>query len=516
MKKPVFRALRTMMLVVLLPALSVHLVACDPENVAGGVNSDTENVAGSGNGETVYTDSEVAVTGVVDAFGCTYANVSGYANLLPAGSGNPVFGVELIEINAAEGDAARQSLSIELDDNVFTVAFSDLTPSTEYKYRSFVTYGRITYYGEYESFKTKEVQGITSTGDASSIKSLSAVLDASVQTEGVDSREEFYVGLAWSTSKDAICSGGDFESYKTSVRNVEDGAFSATLRALSLGTTYYYASFTLIGNVYVFSSVKEFTTAKDIPDGAVDLGLSVFWANRNVGAKYTFFEEVPSLGEVSWDDFDKNYIKNFNKIFVDYFGNYFAWGDTKTTTTKFSSTASGTTYGKSISELESSGKIGSDGNLTAKYDAATANWGGSWRMPTLDEMKELCNKCSWDWIVLFEYTLVKEEKKTVDGKEVLEKKKFPVTVKGCKVTGPNGNFIILPAAGYKKADMISPDPKKDEERHMQICSYWSATLYNDGYLNYNNSYLLHFDHQGNGWYEYSDRFCGRSVRPVSE
>ncbi|MBQ4621338.1 MAG: hypothetical protein IJB28_01640, partial [Bacteroidaceae bacterium] len=96
------------------------------------------------------------------------------------------------------------------------------------------------------------------------------------------------------------------------------------------------------------------------------------------------------------------------------YGDYFAWGET---TTKSSYTSSNsTTYNLSVPTLQSRGIIGSDGNLTAAYDVATANWGGSWRMPTLDEMEELLNKCTWTWT-------------TQNG------------VKGRKVTGPNGNSI---------------------------------------------------------------------------
>ena len=60
----------------------------------------------------------------------------------------------------------------------------------------------------------------------------------------------------------------------------------------------------------------------------------------------------------------------------------------------------------------------------AQYDAATANWGGSWRMPTSDELNELRTKCTWAWT-------------TQNG------------VNGYKVTGPSGANIFLPAAGNR-------------------------------------------------------------------
>lgn len=65
-------------------------------------------------------------------------------------------------------------------------------------------------------------------------------------------------------------------------------------------------------------------------------------------------------------------------------------------------------------------------NLDKEDDAAAKNWGGSWRMPTITELKELSNtsNCTWTWT-------------TQNGKN------------GYKVTSnKNGNSIFLPAAGY--------------------------------------------------------------------
>lgn len=85
------------------------------------------------------------------------------------------------------------------------------------------------------------------------------------------------------------------------------------------------------------------------------------------------------------------------------------------------------TIGNSIKDIADSKK---NGNLTfvpayriykdAAYDAATANWGNGWRMPSTVELAELLNSCKWE----------------IEGA-------------GYKVTGPNGNSIFLPAAGYR-------------------------------------------------------------------
>lgn len=174
---------------------------------------------------------------------------------------------------------------------------------------------------------------------------------------------------------------------------------------------------------------------------AVDLGLSVKWASCNVGA--TSPEE---------------------------YGDFFAWGEASS---KSESNSVTPTYGLSICELESRGIIDADGNLTAAYDAATANWGSDWRMPTLDEIKELIDNCTWEWTAQ-------------NG------------VYGYRVTGPNGNSIFLPPASLYDAGSNG--------------LYWSATPYS----NSDYAYYLFFD-----WTDYYDwskgsRYDGRAVRPVSE
>ena len=179
---------------------------------------------------------------------------------------------------------------------------------------------------------------------------------------------------------------------------------------------------------------------------AVDLGLSVKWAAYNVGASSP--EE---------------------------YGDYFAWGET---TTKSSyKTYNSVTYGLSTSELESLGIIGSDGNLTADYDAASVNWGSGWRIPTLDEIEELFYNCTWTWT-------------TQNG------------VNGYKVKGSNGNSIFLPAAGRRHVtDLYGAD---------SYGLYWSATPVSDIYGAYFNLSLYCYD-----WSE-NDRYHGLSVRPVSK
>lgn len=147
------------------------------------------------------------------------------------------------------------------------------------------------------------------------------------------------------------------------------------------------------------------------------------------------------------------------------YGDYFAWGETKPKSE----------YTKWNSKTDD--KIMNDINGNAQYDAGTANWGGNWRMPTKDEMQELVYYCTWKWT-------------TQNG------------VKGQKVTGPNGNSIFLPAAGFRNWSAL----------HFVGSGgyYWSSTPYNSicAYrLNSNSDWQI---------MDYYRRLNGLSVRLVAE
>ena len=172
----------------------------------------------------------------------------------------------------------------------------------------------------------------------------------------------------------------------------------------------------------------------------VDLGLSVLWATSNVGAS------SPS----------------------DY-GDYYAWGETKTK----SSYTEGNSKTYNVVMPDISGE--------PKYDAATANWGEGWRMPTDEELEELIDKCDWQW--------------TTQGGH-----------NGYKVTGPNGNSIFLPAAGAGGRYGTSLVYVGDYGR------YWSSAPNGS---NTQNAYDL-FINRGNHCVDWSSRDGGRSVRPVSD
>ena len=180
----------------------------------------------------------------------------------------------------------------------------------------------------------------------------------------------------------------------------------------------------------------------------VDLGLSVKWATCNVGAS-------------SPEDY----------------GNYYAWGET--TIKDRCSASNSVTYGLSFLQLQPQGYIDSEGNLTPSLDAATANWGSTWRLPTKAELTELKNNCTWTWT-------------TQNGKT------------GYKVTGPNGNSIFLPAAGCRYGSSLV--------NAGEYGYYWSSTPHESDSI---SAYRLYFNSSNQNAYWIYRRY-GHSVRPVTE
>ena len=112
--------------------------------------------------------------------------------------------------------------------------------------------------------------------------------------------------------------------------------------------------------------------------------------------------------------------------------------------------------------------------ISLEDDAATANWGNAWCMPTEDQIRELDLECTWTTT-------------TQNG------------VNGFKVTGPNGNSIFLPAAGCNTGEDAS-----------KYGYYWANSL---GGKNPNDAWYLDF---GEEYYSahYNRRLYGCSVRAV--
>ena len=151
-------------------------------------------------------------------------------------------------------------------------------------------------------------------------------------------------------------------------------------------------------------------------------------------------------------------------------GCYYAWGETKTK--EVYDTVTSLTYGKKLGDFSG----------VERYDAATANWGSSWRMPTSSEFQELIDNCTWTFT-------------SIGGNS------------GYIVEGPNGNSIFLPASGNLHGQSKAKYGKGN-------CGYyWSSTPRDDYYDS--SACYLRFSYGGervNGF----DRYYGFTVRPITE
>ena len=202
---------------------------------------------------------------------------------------------------------------------------------------------------------------------------------------------------------------------------------------------------------------------------AVDLGLSVKWASFNIGAsapeEYGFYYawgEKELKSDYSWSTYKwcngdmKKLTKYCDWLYPDY------WD------------GEGSPDGKEV--------------LNLVDDVARIKLAGKWRMPKVNEWLELRDGCIWMWT-------------TQNG------------VNGMRVTGKNGNSIFLPAAGIR----IGTNIDDAGVGGYYWTSEWTSGLLSLPYaacsMDFNPNYTSNYNP---GYYSVAERFCGLSVRAVSE
>ena len=218
----------------------------------------------------------------------------------------------------------------------------------------------------------------------------------------------------------------------------------------------------------------------------VDLGLpsGTLWATTNVGA------------DNPWDS-----------------GDYFAWGETKPKSTyswdNYTYCRDGDYFKltKYCIQSEDGYKGFTDNKsiLDPSDDAATANWGSEWRMPTVAERDELIKNCYWVWSNYkghngyFVYKVMKESDKGViinDGK----------TADAAYSPDKVAQHIFLPATGVFFEDELLGTIGN-------FGDYWLSSLYGGrcGFAEF-----ITFQNRGTVCYDLRHyyRCYGCSVRPV--
>ena len=230
------------------------------------------------------------------------------------------------------------------------------------------------------------------------------------------------------------------------------GSFTAEITGLVPNTVYYVRAYAVSVKGIIYGDEQSFITNHEY----VDLGLPSgnLWATCNVGA-----------------DSPEDY------------GDYFAWGETQP-----KSNYNWSTYqycngsSNKLTKYCSNSSYGYNGftddltNLLPGDDAATANWGDDWRMPTKEEWQELYDNTTCTWTT----------RNGVDGR---------------LFTAANGKSVFLPAAGYRNGTSLSGSTG----------DYLSSTLYSNIP---SRAWELSFGADNCSMSSYGHRKLGLSVRAV--
>ena len=254
------------------------------------------------------------------------------------------------------------------------------------------------------------------------------------------------------------------------ISDLEPGTYSWLVQADLYYDGKMFESYTTDGEPF---TIKQTSQGNDDPTPeAIDLGLSVKWASFNLGAsKPEEYGDYFAWGEME-PYYEPGYAQSDNPVWKAGKSGGYDWSSYKWCN------GSEITLAK-YNVDDSFGTVDNKTVLDTENDAAHVNWGGSWRMPTDKECEELMSECTWTWT----------SENGVDGE---------------KVTGPNGNSIFLPAAGYRLGTGLYSAGAKG--------FYWSSSL-NTGFPP--GAYFVFF-YSDDVFRYHGERCGGHSVRPVSE
>ena len=225
------------------------------------------------------------------------------------------------------------------------------------------------------------------------------------------------------------------------------------VQGLAPGVTKVYVT---VGQL---SETCDVTVSGVAPSGAVDMGLSVYWASCNLGAY------VPQQ-----------------------FGDYYAWGETQPkkvfTWDNYAWCKDGSyTNLQRYNNNENWGIVDNKAHLDMDDDAAQAKLHGTWHIPSKENWQELCDECEWEWTSSYNES----------------------GVEGYIVKAKNGNSLFLPGAGYKY-------PGGESNRNP--LNYWTSDLAQPTYYAFALDRWLGDDEQVT-WFITPSRCFGLPIRAVA-
>lgn len=342
--------------------------------------------------------------------------------------------------------SSAKSVSANLSSGSLEANVSDLAKGTKYYYKSFALVDDKYTYGEENTFSTSATEeqnsGMVTSGDVVP-DYLGAKINVSTNV-GADVLV-YEVGVIVSTESNPTKENGTVFNESVNSSSNSSNTFTLNAKSLSINTKYYYRSYvyTYTDGQYYYDDVKSFNTL-DVSPEPVDMGTGVKWGRCNIGAASP--EE---------------------------YGDYYAWGETKTKDVYSEETYKYYNNGKYVD-------LGKDISGTA-FDVAHVKLGGAWRMPTKEEWDKLLKSCSW--LQGVEYNGIK-------GYLVINKS--------------NNNSIFLPAAGQRKDSKLSSVGRYGY--------YWSSSTYNNS-----NAWEVQFNiYTGECGNNRTVLWLGFSVRAVCE
>ena len=439
--------------------LAMFIVGCDSPNVNNPSGGDSDDDGGVSNKSYVVTGEAKNVTyKSVTLYGEVNVEIADYETI----EWGMMYSTDMDELEDRNG--IMGACDDALIENAYRIELSNLVSETQYYYCAYVNLNNKQYrFGETKEFTTLAAPGVDEitilTGSAEDVTNNSVVLYGELEANMSDYTSVQY-GISYSTNRNDLQSDNSTLVYCS--ESLQDNSYSVALSGLEAETKYYYCAFVYVNNQdFKYGSIKNFTTAEKPTDSGIlngyewiDLGLpsGLKWATCNVGASKP--EE---------------------------YGDYFAWGETQPKSNYDWSTykwCDGSSNAMMTKYCDDSfyGSVDNKIVLEASDDAASANWRGSWRMPTNEEYKELRNNCTWTWT-------------NQNG------------VKGSKVTSnKNGNSLFFPAAGCCDFGAL---------KHAGSYGlYWSSSC-----LGSYMAYGWYFGSSDVGWGT-NPRYHGRSVRPV--
>ena len=388
---------------------------------------------------------------------------------------------------------------VETTNDSFEYSISELKPNTEYYVMAYSINAHGTGYGELISFQTKDSQTSVVTYDATDITHTEATLHAEFYLTSVDDLKEigFYYGL---TSDDL--SKKVVASFSGSVD------FYVILTGLLQETTYFFKAYVTTKEETISGDVLQFTTLSvsapkitsqsfcELKETSVILNAEGYVDGTDKNVEYGFYigeseiyqgeKEIVGVGELSSFSCKINWLeKGQTYYYVPYAKN--SKGTTKGKVEKFTTPEyNGHEYidlglpsGTKWASCNVGAKSAIDKGTIFKWasNIAGEEWGGTWRQPTLDEIKELVEHCSRTYHFDSSYRYWTEW------------------------GGPNGKKIILPENGAVDGNGTSIDTWSGV--------YWSSQVSGK------KAYVLKTgQYESDFWAEYPVGYKAY-VRPVS-